>query len=136
MRTPLLLCVVVTLALAPARAQAAPQDVVATHAAIVAGYALARAGVAAINVKSAFRVLVRHQGETRSFSLQWEAATAHGGIPNRKIVAASGAMIVMSTPRRLGTPNLSVPVRSNNRDWSAEPPRRAPADQASTTTVS
>src|SRR5262249_12878187 len=50
MRTPLTLCVVVTLALAPARAQAASRDVAATHAAIVAGYALARAGVAAINV--------------------------------------------------------------------------------------
>jgi hypothetical protein len=51
-------------------------------------------------------------------------------------VVASGAMIVMSTPRRLDTRNLSVPLRSNNRDCSAEPPRDAPADQASTTTVS
>jgi hypothetical protein len=42
--------VMLTLAMAPARALASSQDVAATHSVIVAGYALARAGVATINI--------------------------------------------------------------------------------------
>ena len=42
--------IMLTLAMAPSPAPASPQDVAATHAAIVAGYALARAGVATIDI--------------------------------------------------------------------------------------
>jgi hypothetical protein len=53
MRKLLTLCIVPALAFAPARANAASQDVASTHSAIVAGYALARAGVATIDVAQA-----------------------------------------------------------------------------------
>jgi hypothetical protein len=42
--------IMLTLAMAPSSAPASPQDVAATHTAIVAGYALARAGVATIDI--------------------------------------------------------------------------------------
>jgi hypothetical protein len=42
--------VMLTIAMAPASALASSQDVAATHTAIIAGYALAHAGVATINV--------------------------------------------------------------------------------------
>jgi hypothetical protein len=42
--------VVVTLAVAPSRALASSRDAASTHTAVVAGYALARAGVATINI--------------------------------------------------------------------------------------
>src|SRR5436305_2214546 len=45
--------VLLALATAPSRALASSRDVAATHTAIVAGYALARAGVATINVAQA-----------------------------------------------------------------------------------
>jgi hypothetical protein len=50
MRRVLTVSVTVIVLVAPARAAASPRDLAATHAAIVAGYALARAGVATINV--------------------------------------------------------------------------------------
>jgi hypothetical protein len=49
MRRLLLPLVMLALAMAPSPARASTQDVAVTHAAIVAGYALARAGVATIN---------------------------------------------------------------------------------------
>jgi hypothetical protein len=50
MRRLVLPLVVLTLAMAPSPARASSQDVAATHTAIVAGYALARVGVATINI--------------------------------------------------------------------------------------
>jgi hypothetical protein len=49
MRRLVLPLVMLALAMAPSPARASTQDVAVTHAAIVAGYALARAGVATIN---------------------------------------------------------------------------------------
>lgn len=53
MRKLLALCILPALAVAPACAQGASSDVASTHSAIAAGYALARAGVATINVAQA-----------------------------------------------------------------------------------
>ena len=50
MRRLVLPLVMLTLAMAPSSALASSQDVAATHRAIVAGYALAHAGVATINI--------------------------------------------------------------------------------------
>jgi hypothetical protein len=50
MRRLVLPLIILTLAMAPSPALASSSDLAATHAAIVAGYALARAGVATINV--------------------------------------------------------------------------------------
>jgi hypothetical protein len=66
--------VMLTLAVAPARAPANSQDLAATHSAIVAGYALARAGVATINV-------AQSRVETFNRKLAVECPGAGSGTP-------------------------------------------------------